>query len=67
MTNSLKMTRHLAGLSQYEVGRRSGISQPLVSNLERGHLRPSQELRLRLADALGVPADVLFPKDGDED
>lgn len=57
----LKSARQLAGLTQQELGRSCGISQSSVSNLDRGYLRPSPELKRKLARALMVPVDVLFP------
>ena len=67
MTDSLRLARHLAGLSQQELGRRCGISQPLVSNLGRDHLRPGPELKRKLAAALGVSDSVLFQEGEEED
>lgn len=53
--------RELAGLSQRELCRRSGVSQGYVSQLERGErTAPCWRTVRRLADALRVPAEALI-------
>ena len=58
--SALRMIRQSLGMSQCELARRAGIRQPLVSELETGRLFPGEEISKRLADALGVPPEVLF-------
>ena len=51
----LRRFRRQASLSQGELARRAGISKPYISELETGAgRRPSAEILLRLADALGI-------------
>lgn len=47
--------RHQSGLSLREVGRKSGISNGLISLMERGLLIPSAEEIDALAAALNLP------------
>lgn len=52
--------RHSARLSMRELARRAGISQPFLSQIERGASTPSVITTYRLAGALGVrPGDLL--------
>jgi transcriptional regulator with XRE-family HTH domain len=52
--------RQQANLSMRELARRAGISQPFLSQIERGASTPSVITTYRLAGALGVrPGDLL--------
>lgn len=46
--------------SQAELGRRIGASQRAVAYYERDHTSPSPAALVKLADVLGVSADVLL-------
>ncbi len=48
------------GLSQRVVARRSGLDPGYLSRIEHGKIRPSIEMGLRIAAALGVPLGELF-------
>lgn len=48
------------GLSQQELAQRAGLSQGLVSKIERGK-GLSDETKYKLADALGERVERLFP------
>jgi transcriptional regulator with XRE-family HTH domain len=50
----LARLRDAAGLSQYALAKRSGITKQAVSRLEKGEREPSWETVQRLALALGV-------------
>ena len=41
-------------MSQVDMAKRLGVSQPMVSKLERGHTDPRLSTLERYADALGV-------------
>jgi transcriptional regulator with XRE-family HTH domain len=56
----LAAIRKERGLSQSEIALRLGISQPIVSDYERGELRLHGELLLQLADILGVSSDEIL-------
>ena len=50
----LREERERCGLSKYVVAKRSGLSQPMISYVERGLRNPTLETVLRMADALGM-------------
>jgi len=55
----LKVLRVNAGLTQAELGAAVGIKQGTVARYESGDRTPPDEMRAKLADALGAdPADV---------
>lgn len=55
-----RVFRRLTGLSQTKLGERVGLVQPDVSDIERGRRRiTSVEVRQRIVDGLGIPADLL--------
>jgi DNA-binding XRE family transcriptional regulator len=53
-------TRLRRGLSQRSVARRSGLDPGYLSRIEHGKIRPSIEMGLRIAAALGVTLGELF-------
>jgi transcriptional regulator with XRE-family HTH domain len=61
----LRQARLAQELTQRELGRRAGIPQQLVCAFETGRLKPGLEIQQRLAEALGIPKDFLFARDGD--
>jgi transcriptional regulator with XRE-family HTH domain len=58
---TVKTLREKAGLSMRELARRAGISQPFLSQIERGVSAPSMVTTYRLADALDVLPGALLP------
>lgn len=61
----LLAARAVAGLTQRELARRAGVSQPFISYLERGRKLPSLKAMHRLASAAGHDLSFrLFPADG---
>ena len=50
----LREEREHCGLSKYVIAKRSGLSQPMISYVERGLRNPTLETVLRMADALGM-------------
>lgn len=57
--------RAVAGLTQGQVAGRAGVSQALVSQVERGRTMPSLRVMHRLAAATGHDLSLrLFPADG---
>ena len=63
----LQQLREVAGISQYELAKRSGVSKQAVSNLELGNREPSWETVRRLARALGVSVAAFDDPDEDLD
>jgi transcriptional regulator with XRE-family HTH domain len=60
----LRGQRELAELSLRELAALTDVSNAYLSQLERGLHQPSVRVIRNLADALGVPADVLLAKFG---
>jgi transcriptional regulator with XRE-family HTH domain len=48
------------GFTQVELGKKIGLSQVLISDYERGRLRPNPETIIKLAQALFVSTDELL-------
>jgi transcriptional regulator with XRE-family HTH domain len=59
----LRELRVAKGLNQRELSEASHTPQAIVSALERDVLKPWPKVAQRLSDALGVPAEQLFPQD----
>lgn len=56
----IRRLRHVAGMSTRELAERAGVSQPFLSQVERGASAPSMASVYKLARALGVrPGDLL--------
>jgi len=59
---NLKTARKTKGITQTELERLSGVDQTTISDLESGRKRrPSLETAVRIARALGVSPEELFP------
>ena len=52
--------RNRAGLTQEELARKMGTTQPVVARLERGRTRPSMRTLERLAEATGSHLLISF-------
>lgn len=57
---NLRLARERAGLSQEDLGFRSGLHRTAVSQLERGERTPRADSVVRLAGSLGIPAGDLL-------
>lgn len=58
----LKLARQIAGLTQSELAKRAGVDTALICRLEKGRRRrPSYESIVRIARALNLAPDQLFP------
>ncbi|MCY0901580.1 MAG: helix-turn-helix transcriptional regulator [Firmicutes bacterium] len=55
----IRILRQRKGLTQQEIGFRTGISIPHISSIERGQRHPSLDYAVRIAEALGVPIGYL--------
>jgi transcriptional regulator with XRE-family HTH domain len=60
----LRELREAAGLSQGELAARAGISQPRITEYERGRRSPTWESVVRLAMILGVSTDAFRTSGG---
>jgi transcriptional regulator with XRE-family HTH domain len=58
----VREARLLRKLSKYEVSRRCGVSQSMLSLVERGQRNPTLELMLRVTDGVGVDLGALIAK-----
>jgi len=63
----LKQQRLRLEISQYELEKASGIRQSKISLIEAGFRIPSVDEKSKLAKALNVNEDWLFPEDNKED
>lgn len=62
---AVKVARRRAGLSQAELARRTGTSQPAVARLERGQVSPTVVVLDRIARAVGAELVIDFEPVGD--
>lgn len=65
VAENIRAAREAAGLTQAQVGERSGILVPVLSRLESGRQKhlPSLSTFLKVAEAIGVePAELLREK-----
>ena len=53
-----KQYRKELGLTQSELGKRAGISQPNITRFESGHYNPSLEFLVKIAGAMGKKVKV---------
>lgn len=58
----LKEERMRRKLSRYAVSKKSGVSQSMLSLVERGLRNPTMELVLRIADGIGADLAVLIKR-----
>jgi predicted transcriptional regulator len=56
----LQKERERRNLSNYAVAQRSGVSESMLSLVERGHRNPTMELMLRVADGIGVDLGIFI-------
>lgn len=63
----IRSQRRLAKLSQRELAKLSKLSDPYVSQIERGLHAPSMRVMRSIASALNVPVDTLLRQAGWQD
>lgn len=56
----LARLRKERGMTQIELAEKLGVSQPVISDYERGTLRLHGQLIVKLTEVLGVPAEELL-------
>lgn len=61
--NNIRYYRELAGISQAELGRRSGISQQVIDLIEKGDRQLKVSQLEDIADALGIKPYLLVDSD----
>jgi transcriptional regulator with XRE-family HTH domain len=60
----LRDQRRTAELSLRELAREAGVSNPYLSQVERGLRKPSAEVLYKIAGALQISAELLFVRAG---
>lgn len=60
----LRHQREAAKLSLRQLARVAGVSNPYLSQIERGLRKPSAEILQAIARALGISAETLYVKAG---
>jgi transcriptional regulator with XRE-family HTH domain len=60
----IRRQRELSELSMREFARLAGISNPYLSQIERGLRAPSEQVMHAIADALQVSAETLYKQAG---
>lgn len=63
MKNRLKEARFFARKPQIKLWLETGIHYSTISRIECGYVEPTEEQKKKLAEALGVKKDWLFPKE----
>lgn len=60
----IRQQRERANLSLRRLAERAGVSNPYLSQIERGIRRPSAEILKRVSRALEISAETLYSKAG---
>jgi len=63
MNNKMYEVRVLQRLSQYVLALKTGISQPRISIIENSLVQPKEDEKKKIAKALGVKAEDIFPQE----
>lgn len=58
--NRMKEARFFAKKNQMELWLETGIHYSTISRIERGYIQPTEEQKMKLAEALGVKKEWLF-------
>jgi transcriptional regulator with XRE-family HTH domain len=58
--NRLRAARVLMGLTQLQLAEKVGTKEIDISRFETGRARPGEDVKRRIADALGKPTFELF-------
>jgi len=63
MLTQLKLERMQKNIKQWSLASIAGISQAELSNYELGHRRCPAGIRRKIAEALELPVEKLFPNE----
>ncbi|MBI4688656.1 MAG: helix-turn-helix transcriptional regulator [Nitrospirae bacterium] len=58
----IRTLRKLKGLTQEELGEKSGVSYKFIGEIERGEVNPSLNSLRQIAKSLDLPVRELFPQ-----
>jgi len=62
--NRLKEIRKEQGLTQMQLTVQTGVATSTISAIEKHSYQPTAEVKQRLADALSVSVDAIWPQNG---
>ena len=62
LASAVMDVRNRAGLTQQELARKMGTTQPVIARLESGRIRPSMRTLERLAEATGSRLLISFER-----
>ena len=65
LSDKIRLLRTAQSLNQTQLAELVGITQPFLSDIEKGRRKPSIEVLQKLCDALGCSADYLLNRPGD--
>lgn len=57
---SINKVRKLKGIKQYVLAKKIGITQPYLSQIEKGNRKPSMDTLEAIVKSLNVPLPILF-------
>jgi len=63
MKNRLKEARFKARMPQIKLWLETGVHYSTISRIECGYLKPTELQKKKLAEALGVEQECLFPEE----
>jgi len=61
----IRALRKLKTFTQEELGEKAGLSYKFIGEMERGVVNPSLDSLVKIATALGVKVEDLFPREVD--
>jgi transcriptional regulator with XRE-family HTH domain len=61
VSNNLRLLRRRQGLAQYAVAVKAGVSPTILGMVERYNYQPGAEVRQKIAAALGVSEEAIWP------
>ena len=65
LSDRIRLLRTAQSLNQKQLAEMVGITQPFLSDIEKGKRNPSIEVLQKLCDALGCSADYLLNRPGE--
>ena len=63
MLSPLKLERMKQGITQHELANKLGVRDAWICEIETGRMEPSIGLKNRIAEALKVSVEILFPEE----
>lgn len=63
MSNTMRELRTMHSMTQMELAKRVGVSQPSIASMEAGRTRPRIKTAKKIAEVLGVSWDMFYADD----